>query len=266
MKKILEGKNLVITILVIVILGLILFNSKNKLLRSEDGFSGIENSITVLSKDIEFYKYLNIYKSLLPEEKFKVVDDRITKISEETEKEDSEIQNTVILTLVSEFLNDSEARKAILELKAEVSNLIKDSKTDADTLFTKNTECAKLTSNIKDGLVKKYKPSNSVTEKEELNFIFYSPTLNTCVYTTNYTYSYSSCLAGKCDFYSKYSYKIYDVSSDKHLGDYPSYYTSDYPYITGERAGMETKKGVTDYKKFILENSGYNAKLLKDVN
>jgi len=180
-------------------------------------------------------------------------------------KDDSKIQNIVILALVNEFMSDNETKKAVIELKDRVSNLIKDSRIDKDTLFTKNTECAKLTSNIKDELAKKYKSTSVVTEKEELNFIFYSPTLNTCTYTTDYSYNYSNYSSSKNQYYTKDSHRIYDVSSNKQLGDYPSYYY-EYPYLTKEEASIATKNGDRDYKKFVLENSGYNAKLLKDVN
>jgi len=72
-------KNSIILILTIIIIGLVFYNSKDKSLKSEAGFLGIENNITELNKDIEFYKYLNIYRSLLSDEKFKIVDDRMTR-------------------------------------------------------------------------------------------------------------------------------------------------------------------------------------------
>ena len=55
------------------------------------------------------------------------------------------------------------------------------------------------------------------------------------------------------------------MSSNKQLGDYSSYFYK-YPYLSEEEANTAVKNGQKDYKKFILENSGYNAKLLKDVN
>ena len=85
-------KNSIILILTIIIIGLVFYNSKDKSLKSEAGFLGIENNITELNKDIEFYKYLTIYRSPLSDEKFKIVDDRMTKVSDEMNKDDSKIQ------------------------------------------------------------------------------------------------------------------------------------------------------------------------------
>lgn len=265
MKNIFGFKNTIIFILVLVIFGLVAYYQKDKFLKDEVAILGIENNIADLNKDIEFYKYLGIYASLLPDDKFKIVDDRINKVSEEIDREDSKIQNIMILTTISEIMNESGSKDVIFELKDTISELLKDSKMDKDTLFTKNTECAKLSSNIKNDLTKKYKDTSFTKEKEELNFIFYSPTLNTCIYTTNYDYNYSSYLNGKSEYYSKNSHRIYDISSDKQLGDYPSFYY-EYPYLTKEQADMSVKNGNKDYKKFVLKNSGYNAKLLKDIN
>lgn len=214
--------------------------------------------------DIEFFTYFNAYKSLLPEDEFKIVDARVNKVSEEANKEDSNIKNTIILSYANEINKDEATKKIITALKEQVDGLKKNSKIDADTLFSKNTECAKLTSNIQEGLSKKYKSSYSATETEDLGIIFYSPTMNTCIYSTDYKYSYSNYTSGKSEYYVKNSNKLYDVSSNKQLGDFPNYYYK-YPYMSEQEAKDAVKNGQKSYAKFVFENSGYNAKLLKDV-
>lgn len=254
-------KNIIIGCLVVIIVFLVGFpyikgNSSSVFLKTVS--SGT-------SDDIEFYKYLNVYKSLLPEDKYKIVDERIKKIANDADKEDSKLQNTIILAM-SEEINADQATKDILtQLKKDVADLVKNSKLDKDTLFSKNTECAKLTSNIKDELSKKYKSTLSVTEKEELNFIFYSPSMNTCLYTTDYSYDYSNYSSGKYESYSQKSDRVYDVSSNKQLGNYPSWYWQ-YPYLSKDEADKAVIEGQKSYAKFIFENSGYNAKLLKDIS
>ena len=263
--KNITNKDFIIFILVLILVGLVIYDLKGGLFKNDSDFVGLENSFNKLNKDIEFYKYISVYKSLLSDDKLKIVDDRVDKISKETEEENSKVQNMLVLALINEVMKETGAEKIILELRDKVSNLLLDSKIDKDTLFSKNTECAKLTSNIKDELLKKFKSTSTIKEKEELNFMFYSPTLNSCVYTTNYEYDYSNYSLSKSEYYTKSSFRVYDVSSNKQLGDYPSYFYK-YPYLSEEEANTAVKNGQKDYKKFILENSGYNAKLLKDVN
>lgn len=253
------SKNIIIIALVIVVVLLGLPYIKGK-----TGMSSLKVADSGINEDVEFFRYINVYKSLLPEDKYRIVDERIKKVTEEADKEDSKIQNTLILAISDEIKADPATKDILAQLKKDVVNLVKDSKIDKDTLFSKNTECAKLTSNIKDELSKKYKSSSFVTEKEELNFIFYSPSMNTCLYTTDYSYDYSNYTFGKSESYTKKSDKVYDVSSNKQLGDYPSWYWR-YPSLSEEEADSVVKEGQKNYAKFIFENSGYNAKLIKDI-
>ncbi|MDO8589978.1 MAG: hypothetical protein Q7R69_01775 [bacterium] len=252
-------KNIIIVVLVVIIVWLGIPFVKGK-----TNMSSIKVADSGTNEDVEFYKYLNVYKSLLPEDKYKIVDERIKKVAEEADKEDSKIQNTLILTMSDEIKADPATKDILAQLKKDVADLVKNSKIDKDTLFSKNTECAKLTSNIKDELSKKYKNTTFVTEKEELNFIFYSPSMNTCLYTTDYSYDYSNYNNVKSEYYTKKSDKIYDVSSNKQLGDYPSWYWLD-PSLSKEEADKAVTEGQKSYAKYIFENSGYNAKLLKDI-
>ncbi len=253
-------KNIIIACLVAVIGVLVVL----PYVKGNSSISSLQVANSGTNEDVEFFRYINVYKSLLPEDKFKIVSERINKVSGEADKEDSKIQNTLILAISDEIKQDPTTKDILSQLKKDVATLVKNSKIDKDTLFSKNTECAKLTSNIKDELSKKYKNTTYVTEKEELNFIFYSPSLNTCLYTTDYSYDYSNYTFGKSESYTKKSDKIYDVSSNKQLGDYPSWYW-EYPSLSKEESDKAVTEGQKNYAKFIFENSGYNAKLLKDI-
>ncbi len=265
MKNFLDTRNTIILILVVVVVVLITSYLKNNTNNSDNSLSGIESNLVKLNKDMEFYKYLSIYKSLLDDEESKLVDERSSKINEELADEDSKIVEALTLFIVNEIMKDENSKKIILDLKDKVDDLVKKSEIDESVLFTKNTECAKFSSDIKEELSKKYKSTSTVTETEELNFIFYSPELNTCLYSTSYNYDYSNYSNRENPYYSKDSYRVYEVSSSNPIQKYPSYYYK-YPYLSEDEADKSAENGLIGYKKFILENSGYNAKLLKDIN
>ena len=255
MEKNFDKKDTIIALLTIVVIGLIVF-----IFRSGSSISPNMQSIGA-NKDYEFYKHISSYISLLPDEKLEIVDKRIEKVAGSMEQDNSDLAKAIVLVYANEINKDKQTEQILSELKDNIASLVRSSAIDENTIFSKNTECAKLSSNIKGELKGKYS-KGSATESEELNFIFYSPTLNTCLYTTNYTYNYSNFAFGKSDYYSKNSYRIYNVSSNNQLGDYPSYYSLEYPYLSKDEQDKSTKKGKRDYAKFVLENSGYNAKLL----
>lgn len=260
-----EAKNIIIFLLIITIAGLLFFDLKGKFTANKVEVSGKGNTTEDLGTRIEFYKYLNTYSGLLSDEDFETFSNRMAKLEEDTGKDDSDIRKALVLAMANEVLKDAKTKTIVFELEKKVAILKESSKLNADVLFAKNTECAKLTSNIKDELSKKYKSVGSTTEKEELNFIFYSQSLNTCIYTTKYDYDYFNYSSGKSENYSKNSFRVYDISTNKQLGDYPNYYYK-YPFMPEDEAKSAIKKALRSYKKFILENSGYNAKLLNDIN
>lgn len=262
-------KNILIAVLFLVIIGLVTYEFRGKFSKEEASntpYSGLEKKFETLDKDFEFYKYLAIYDALLPDDKYKILKDRYQKMSKELDTENSEAQKMLTLSLASVITSDKAVQPIVTELRDSVALLKKNSKIDQDALFAKNTECAKLTSNIKEELSKNSKSTLEVTEKEEFNFIFYSPTLNTCVYSTKYDYNYFNYKSVADDNYSKSSYRLYDVSSSKQLGDYPYYYFGNVPYTSKDEQEKNVENGRRDYKKFILENSAYNATLLKELN
>lgn len=127
------------------------------------------------------------------------------------------------------------------------------SKLEQDNLFQKDTSCASLAQNIKDDLEK------NKLEQESFEFIFYSPTLNTCIYSTELRTSSGTYSAG--NYSSETSKKVYNANSRTLLNSYRVYSSKD---LDDSAKSELSKNGRREYMKFILENSNYNIELLEN--
>lgn len=227
-----------------------LFGGNNITTNTKGEFGGIEKILGDIEKDSYFYQNLNTFSALFSDEDSKYFEDFGKKMQDEKFEE----KKLILVYLASIFQRDSKIKEISEKIK-NFYNKNKLSDTEKEELFSKNNDCAKLVDGIKNGLKDKYKNSSTTTESEGFGFIFYSPTLKTCVYSTDYDYSYSY---GK-EYYTKASKIVYNASVQTKIEEFS---TSAYkhPYVNDE----DTKRGRKLYSKFILENSGYNADLLKD--
>lgn len=210
-------------------------------------FSNLEKNLTELKKDKEFYMSLGQFATLLDAQDYSY----FSKVTDEASESglEEKMNEMFVLISVNELFKDEKIKNTVLSLK----NKIEDEKNKApnkDTFFEKNTACANLTGAINSQLVK----------DEKLEFIFYSPTKNSCLYATQYTFnSYGE------EYYTYVEKRIYNGSTHSKIDTYNVYYYN-YPYLSEEEEESRTKNARAAYVKFILENSGYNADLLKDIS
>jgi len=260
-------KKIYILIILFLIVGSLgFFAGKNSNGTSENDFANLEKNLTELKKDINFYKKLDLYMALMSENDYKSIK---TKIEDSSVSE--EFSDFMILFFMNELFEDENIKNTIITLKDEVygiknKELTEEQKRD---LFEKDTACANLIFGIKEQLAKKYKKNTystfSATSKEELEFIFYSPTINACLYSTEFSYNNDN-----YDDYSKSYYTkdkiIYNASTNTQLKSVATYYSSNYPYLSSEERKTTAEKNEIEYIKFILENSNYNIDLIKDLS
>ena len=252
MKKMFDIK-LVIIIILIILIGVAYFLGKNgSVIGTKSEFGGIENTLKEIEKDSYFYQNFGIFSALFNDEDSKYFKDFGKKMEDEKFVE----KNLSLIMLAGIFEKDSKI-KEMLEGVKNIYNKNKLSDKEKEEIFLKNNDCAKLVADIKNGLKDKYKNSYGTTEKEEFGFIFYSPTLKACVYSTDYDYSYSS--GGK--YYTKASKMVYNASVQSKIDEFTTY-AYEHPYVKED----DVERGNKLYVKFILENSGYNADLLKDFS
>lgn len=122
---------------------------------------------------------------------------------------------------------------------------------DSNELFQKNTACSNLAADITKGL----------KEKEEFEFIFYSPVLNECVYSISKT---TDATKGYRDFKV-----LFSGTTRKEIGSYLAYVSYNYEDILGRKRDEQEGQVKTDKQKyldFVLTNSLYNFDLLKGVS
>ena len=217
----------------------------------KDNSEGLDAILLKIEKDSYFYQNLDTFSALFNDEDSKYFENFGKKMEDEKFTE----EKLILVYLATIFQKDSKI-KEIAEKTKDFYNEKKISDTEKEELFSKNNECAKLVDGIKSGLKNKYKNSLTTTESEGFGFIFYSPSLKTCVYSADYDYSYS---AGG-DYYTKASKIVYNASTQSKIDEF-NVYAYEHPYITDD----DTERGRKLYYKFILENSGYNADLLKDL-
>lgn len=244
-----------------------IFQGDSLLKTTENKFVGLEKNLTEFSEDTDFYRYLDLYTTLSNEEDYQYVKEAVERF-EELE----EIPDFIILILVNELFKDEKVKTILNNLKDEVYAEIKKelTKEEEDELFEKNTACANLITGITEQLASKYPEENkwsryTTTKDEEFEFIFYSPTMKNCLYSTKYSYDYSDHDSYK-DSYNTNSKRIYNVSSKTQLEEFTTYYSYNYPYLDDEERADETDKNKKGYAKFILENSNYNIDLIKDLS
>ncbi|KPJ54991.1 hypothetical protein AMJ47_02955 [Parcubacteria bacterium DG_72] len=250
MKKIII---LLITIVVVLTLTNIitvsfLFNDKETKDSKEGKFSGLELTLEELEKDLDFYKNLDIYFKLLDYED----SEYMGKIEERL---DEKIEDDFMLFAVSRIIEDERSKEIINKLKDEVYSK-KLTEEEKEEIFSKNNACAELATGINEQLKNKFESSYNISKEEELEFIFYSPSLKSCLYSTAYEYS-----STVDDYYNKHTKIVYNASTQSKIDEF-TVYAYNYDYLDDEDIEKDRKR----YVKFILENSGYNADLLKDIS
>lgn len=192
-----------------------------------------------LEDDVEYYKYLSGYNYLLNKEDFDSITNKINGMEENQELRDRYILSNV------EFLF-----KEFPDYKEKISAVIDDvkSKKSDEKYFEKNTACVGLESNIKANF-SQY-PSNN----EEYEFIFYSPTFDSCIYVTNVSYSSSY-----GEYVSTETKNIYKAGLDSPIASYQVYSSDNYE---NKDKAEESKENVKKFVTYVLENSNYNMELL----
>lgn len=243
-----------------------IFNRENTKIENNK-FKDLEKNLGELDKDVEFYKHFDLYLSLSDDKKYNQVKEKIDNFWNESK----ELENLFMLIVVNELFKDEETKNIVNELKKDVYEYKKLTKEEENEIFEKNNSCAILITSITEQLSNKYKNTDSkITEKEELDFIFYSPKMKTCLYSTEYSYNYIPSFLDYKNDYKDYWYSskiVYNASTNAKINEYKTYYSLDYPLIIDkEESEKETERNKKNYTKFILENSNYNIELLKDMS
>jgi hypothetical protein len=226
--------------------------------QSQSKFSGLEKNLTEMNKEIDFYKYVDSYMTLLEDKEYDYVNEKFQTL---TNSDDA--QNLIMVILMNELFKDERVKNDLISLKNNISQAKKDQRNDA---FQKNTACGNLVNDLQNQLKNKSKDetflSTNTEETEKLEFIFYSPNLNTCLYATEYTYHYTD-LKNYDKSWNKTAKKVYDASTNKELKDFTTYYYN-YPYLNSDEAREASEKDTRNFTKYILENSNYNIDLIKN--
>lgn len=218
---------------------------------TEEKFVGLENELNELNKDIDFYRNINPYLSLLDDKQYEHVQSEFEKIQRKTDEDDSNLQDLIILNFIIEVMKDDDSKQFIMNLRNKVKTLQTETAMNKDELFSKNNECAKLSPVI----------TQQLSKDETFKFIFYSPSMNACLYVIDYHYSSPSLSK---EYYIANKYRAYNASTNTKLKEFPYHYYN-YPYLSKDAADKESAMGQKDYASFILENSGYNVELLNDL-
>jgi len=229
----------------------------------EPKFVGLEKNLTLLNKDIEVYKNFDYYLSLLDDEEYEYIEEKITKFSES-----DEMTNSYGLFILSELFKDEKTKSILTSLKDKV-NAVKNrqlTKEEENELFEKNTSCSNLVTEISKGL--KASDSKTVlgvttTTEEKLSFVFYSPTKKACLYVVEKNVRYSD-INNWEKGYTTTTKLVYNASTQTLLGSYETFslYYGDSDSDRKSRS-EETTENQRNFQKFILENSNYNIDLLK---
>ncbi len=185
-------------------------------------------------KETEFYgRNSETYIELLDDKSLQELTDTVDLISKD---EDFRIKQTLTF-----FNAIADKNKQLGNKIKELIVLIKNNK-NSDDLFQQNTICSSLIANIK----------KELNTKEELDFIFFSPKLNTCIKVINSKEDYGS--------YESINYKkVYDANTEILKKTYRV--SSDDDYKKPEEK-LKSNSGKRNFIKFILENSNFNVKLL----
>jgi len=229
------NKNNFVTVIVSLFVGF----SLSMFLGGDSSVSISPNNKTKIENDYEYYKYVSGYKYLLNTEEEKRFDELIENI------DDDELVKKLAISYMDVLFKESGEVKEIID---GVINEVKENKKDID-YFDKNTSCVSLESSIKD----------SISSDDSLEFIFYSPSYDSCLYVVSNSYK-----KNPSDIYS-YSYiyekDIYKAGSSQPIKTFRVYGSDDYD---DEFENNKSKKGVKEFVNFVLENSNYNMELLED--
>jgi hypothetical protein len=207
--------------------------------------SGVGSMITELQKDVDMYRDLFIYLYLLDKDLYS----KLGAIGEELQKDKALNDYLTLFYAEAIFKKSPEIQNSITKIIGEVK-----AKKTADTYFEKSTTCSSLTSDIKNDLVQKPKSEYGNTITEEFGFIFYSPNLDTCIYVTDYKSMDSK------TFESDNYKKVYNANTQTLVN---SYTVSLYGQWDDSEKERKANSGAQDFVRYILENSNYNASLLK---
>ncbi|TSC86229.1 MAG: hypothetical protein G01um10148_735 [Parcubacteria group bacterium Gr01-1014_8] len=206
--------------------------------------SNLERKLNELGKDKDFYANFQYYAALLNADELKYYREYLAKNEEEITKN---LEATMTLLSINEIYKDDRLKSYILDLR----DRIYEKQSNNKDFFERNTACGNLANTIQSKLAK----------DEKLDFVFYSPEKNTCIYATNYSFSSSSLE----DFYTYEEKRLYDGSTHVKIGSYRVYALGS-PYLSENEENAQEESARVAYIKYILENSGFNVELLKDIS
>ena len=208
--------------------------------------SEIGSTFGELEQDIEYYRNISGYIYLLDQDTYKKVEELGSTI-----EEDQELMDHIIMAYTEKLFR---TEPSVQEKLTTVIQDIKTKKTDTD-YFEKNTTCASLIPGIQSQLSER--ASDSVAD-EELEFTFYSPTLDTCIYVTDYSVTdYSD------GYNNETSKKVYNANTGTTLETFRIYSTKDRDDTNSNERSIKNQR---DFVRYILENSNYKMELLEDAS
>lgn len=205
----------------------------------------VQSKTTKFAVDVDYYKDFEIYAHLLEFDDFQKMKE-VTGALEDNE----EFMNYATLVYLSALSRENSEFEN--KIKA-VIDIVKKNKTD-NSSFEQDATCAKLIPGIKETLDKQ--TTGTSREKEELVFIFFSPSLQSCLYVTehaDYDKSYSS---------TRYK-TVYNANTSTKIEQYRVYTSDDYDNPEEDRV---SDRNSSNFVRYILENSNYNVDLLKEVS
>ncbi len=198
--------------------------------------------------DDDFFENSSAYTNLLSEDDFAKFQSKIEDI-ENSEEINKEIQKMNFTYIVNK---DSDLKDLLVKANQEVTTKKKDG-----AYFEQSATCANLTSGIKANIKEEDGTYAYGITNRKFEYMFYSPTLDTCIYTVNKTQYPGSSFEGT-------TYKeVYNANSQTLINTYKIYGYND------SKSESEAKKSQAEkrlYIKYILENSNYNVDLLRDTD
>jgi hypothetical protein len=244
--KFMDKTNILVVILLVSnILTVAFFSGKELLIKPKPVLSSFEKAVKDIHKDLHFYENFDTFSALFSEEDYKNFE-----ILEREFSEGGSYEDNLMADMIAEFFVANPKMKEISEKARDIYNKNKPSDKEKEILVQKSDKCAESKQVIEDELAKKYE--NVGDEREGLDFVFYSPTLETCAYSAGYVKNYKN----EQGIYSiEQKEIIYNASTGKMIKEFAL--ESEY-----DMDDFEPDMGVRDYVKFILENSGYRAELL----
>jgi len=230
----------------------------------EPKFVGLEKNLTEISKDTDFYKNLDKYESLLNDNDYEYLKEKTEKIMSNEE----DFNNLFIPITMNELFKDEKTKNIIIALRDNVYSVKNKilTKEEENELFEKNTACSNLVSEISKHLINKEETSalSKTTQKEKLDFVFYSSKMKACIYSTGHLNRYDNYTDYKRG-YTIYNKIIYNGSTQSKINEFRVY--SFYNDLSdSESRSKEEQNNQRNYYKFILENSNYNIDLLQNVS